>query len=859
MCMKSAKKLFAPAVIEAVRTEIEASGGNEVFFLGSTDDERVVTKAVPLAHGNEGAVPAITQLARPGDVVIHNHPSGPLDPSSADISIASGVGQAGVGFYIINNSVTRVYEVVAAFGREKLEPLDAEKLSKVLMPRGPIARKLKKYEHREQQVEMMRAVARAFNEDGIVAIEAGTGTGKTFAYLIPAISWAVTNKERVVVSTNTINLQEQLIKKDIPTLLSALGAECKAVLVKGRGNYVCLRKLAMLEREFDLLTTPEECDVLRSIMEWAKQTRDGSRSDLNFVPKPEIWDKVNAESDTCPRARCARFADCFVNKARREAASADLLVVNHHLLFADLALRSATQSYSDMAILPGYRRVILDEAHNVEDSATSYFGARVTRIGLLRLLGRIHHRQPRRREGGLVTVLRAKLMRAPGVSEKIDEILLDIQDEIIPLKSELEHRLAEAFDAIYELTSAQSRGAKGEIKMRVGPQLQEDDRWREDCLPPVEKLLTELRNLISRINLVLKRLDGLKRDTGGELDFIDERIELRAICNRLDVAASNIEDALFGDDPDRIRWIEARGGKRTSVVRLYSVPLDVGTVLAEQIYSHFPTIVLTSATLTVEGRFDFVAGRIGLDKVDADRTEFIALPSPFDFAEQAIIGIPTDVPVVKDPKYREALVQSIFRCLTISQGRAFLLFTAFRMLDSVYDELAPSLQKLMGVNALRQGDDNRTALLERFRRDTTSVLFATLSFWEGVDVEGESLECVVLVKLPFKVPDEPVTQARAEDIERRGGNSFTEYAVPLAAIKFKQGFGRLIRNRTDHGAVLILDKRVVEKSYGRTFLNSLPACRIVRGGSDEVFDEFQRFFASFRHPRRKPAAPRRSN
>lgn len=850
--MKSAKTLLAPAVIETIRAEIEAADGNEVFFVGTTDDERVVVKVVPLAHGNQEAVPAITQHARPGDVVIHNHPDGPLTPSSADISIASNVGQGGVGFYIVNNAVTRVYEVVTAFENKELSLLDLPALAKTLEPHGQIARKLKNYEHRTQQIEMMEAVASAFNESGIAAIEAGTGTGKTFAYLIPAMYWAATNKERIALSTNTINLQEQLMQKDIPVLLSALGITCKAALVKGRSNYVCLRKLDMLEREFDLLVEPGEREVLQTILSWAKQTGDGSRSDLNFVPKTDIWDKVCAESDTCLRAKCRHFADCFVNKGRRDAASADLLVVNHHLLFADLSLRNTTGSYSDMAILPGYRRVILDEAHNIEDSATSYFGARVTRVGLLRLLGRIHHAQARRQEGGLIPALRAKLMRAPEGSELIEEIILDIQNELIPGKADLEIIVSEAFEAVLDCVyqSDFAVRADGELKIRMSANLMEDERWSRECLPVAEKLVTEMRTFVSRLALVVKKLDALGRESDDEIDVADDSIEFRAMCNRVDAAASTIQDVFFGQDTDRIRWIESQRRTKNSVVRLFSVPLDVGPVLAEQVYGRFPTVVLTSATLTVEGKFDFVAGRIGLTSADENRLRFLCLPSPFNFSDQAIIAVPTDVPDPKEARYRNALVSSILQCLTITQGRAFLLFTSFSMLDWVYRELAPELQASLGVNVLRQGDDNRTALLERFRRDTTSVLFATLSFWEGVDVEGESLECVVLTKLPFKVPDEPVTQARAEEIECRGGNAFTEYSVPLAVIKFKQGFGRLIRNRTDHGGVLILDKRVVRKYYGRIFLNSLPACRLVSGSSREVFPEFESFFSSFRRARR---------
>jgi ATP-dependent DNA helicase DinG len=525
-----------------------------------------------------------------------------------------------------------------------------------------------------------------------------------------------------------------------------------------------------------------------------------------------------------------------------------LLVVNHHLLFADLSVRTATLNYSDIAILPGYKRIIFDEAHNIEDSATSYFGACVTRVGILRLIGRIYHRQGRREESGLITLLRAKLMRMTETNESAQEIILDIQNEIIPAKIELEHATAAAFDAVYEFLFSRSAGNR-EVKVRIGQEFRDDEYWQETCLPPVEELLAGLRSFIARLNLILKKLDAVEDKSAAEIKLVDVKVELCAISNRLGAIVSNIEDILHGESSDLVRWVEISGRKRTPVVRLFSAPLNVGPFLAEHVYSRFPTLIFTSATLTVVDRFDFIADRVGLDQTDRDRVSFLALPSPFNFADQAIVGIPTDIPGVKDPKYHDALVGSILRCLTISHGRAFLLFTSFGMLDSVYSELAPQLEQSLQVKTLRQGDDNRTALLEKFRRDVTSVLFGTLSFWEGVDVEGESLECVVLVKLPFKVPDEPITQARAEDIEKRGGNAFTEYSVPLAVIKFKQGFGRLIRNRSDHGAILILDKRVVEKVYGRTFLNSLPPCRIVRGASEEVFSEFQRFYTSFRMKR----------
>ena len=371
----AAAALIADAVRETMRAEINAAEGNEVFFVGRADERGIVTEIAVGARGNPGAVSAFLNKASPGDVVIHNHPSGPLAPSDADIEFSSMFGGMSVGSYIVDNAVERAYVVVPVFEKIETKKINPKQAGAMLRPGGAIQEGLSSYEFRSQQVDMMETVIDAFNDEGIALIEAATGTGKTLAYLIPAILWATTNGERIVVSTNTINLQEQLIHKDIPMLRRVLGIEFDAILMKGRGNYVCLRKLQKVASDVDLFSTTADRKMLADVIAWARKSKDGDRSQLSFVPPEELWEKVSSEADFCLRAKCPHFKNCFVNRARRKAAQSDIIVANHHLLFADIALRKQLGSYSELAVLPPYQRLIVDEAHNVEDVATSYISS----------------------------------------------------------------------------------------------------------------------------------------------------------------------------------------------------------------------------------------------------------------------------------------------------------------------------------------------------------------------------------------------------------------------------------------------------------------------------------------------------
>jgi ATP-dependent DNA helicase DinG len=830
---------LSPDAIAYMQKCITEAKGNEVFFRGKLNDEKIVESAQVLARGNREMVPAIMQAISPGDVVIHNHPSGGLEPSNADLSVASQLGNKSVGFYIINNSASQIYVAVEPFAKKTTTLLQPAALRQALSAGGPISKTLEAFEERQPQIEMLDHVARAFNENKVAAIEAGTGTGKTLAYLLPAIEWSVNNRERTVISTHTINLQEQLVFKDIPLLQNALSTKFKAVLVKGRSNYACLRKLSEADKQTDMFADSEQQSELRNLIEWSNKTKDGSKSDLSFMPRPEVWEKIQSESDTTLRAACPFYHRCFFYNARREAADADLLVVNHHLLFADLAVRSVAGASSEVAVLPPYKRLILDEAHNIEDVASSYFGVAVSYYGIRRILSKLL----RRRGDKITGSLPFALSKLQSHAKKIPRELIDQMRTHIEMSTEkkvelLEVQLSEMMERLFYWTSAHRKDSFAEFKLRITPAIRRERGWQEIVVTEAPKLIAAMRALSADLSQVDKHLDRLEEFIGAEAASL--AVDLRAQSGRLVEAASGVEQVLLKDDEINVRWLEVREGNYGNIVRLYTAPLEVAPILKKAVYDNFPTVVMTSATLTVAHDFAFLRRRLGIDLVKARRLDCVQLDSPFDFERQALIAIATDMPEPNAADFAEALSGKLLEALRLSNGRALVLFTAYGLLNRMHEELAPELAQL-GIAAYKQGIENRTRLIEKFRADVNSVLFATESFWQGVDVQGEALQAVIFPRLPFKVPSEPMLEARVEAIDRNGGNSFMEYSVPQAVIKFKQGFGRLIRSKSDFGAVVIFDRRVVSKFYGRLFLQSLPKCRVVTGLSQEVFFEMEGF------------------
>jgi ATP-dependent DNA helicase DinG len=718
--------------------------------------------------------------------------------------------------------------------------LDAREIASALRPDGPIARGLLHYEHRPEQVGMAERVAETFARGGVLAVEAGTGTGKSLAYLVPAIHWSRSAGERVIVSTQTINLQEQLVGVDLPLLAAHLGVPFRAALVKGRGNYVCLRKAAEARESPALLLDGAIAAEIRSILDWSDATADGSLADLPFVPRPDAWDAVVAEHDDCLRTRCPEYERCFFYKARRDALGAELLVVNHHLLLSDLELRSVLGDDAASGVLPAATRLVVDEAHHLEDVTTDHFGAEVSERRIERLLWRLQH--PRLRDRGVLPALQQKLAKLSAPEDRLtaQSAAKRIEETLRARIPELGRQAAAAFSRmLLEVAPLVPRGVESEEqRLRITAEVHDAPAWRA-TEQTLRDLIRAVDGFAEAIEPVLERVSLLSQSAVDATVFLAKQLE--AVAGRLSAVALDLGHFL-ADDRELCRWfaVRRRGSQAPALILAYA-PVEAGPRLRDTLFQAFSAAVLTSATLTVERRFDYFAGRVGLDLLPEGTVERLRLDSPYHFADQAMIAVPADVPAPDAPGYEPALFEVIGRAVDASGGGAFLLFTSHAALTRAHEALAARL-RARGLPVWRQGEAGRSAILDRFRRDHASVLFATDSFWEGVDVRGEGLRLIVIGRLPFRMPNDPIVLARSEAIEARGGNAFDDYALPQAVIKLRQGFGRLVRSHEDSGVVLIADSRIARKAYGEVFLSSLPPARLAVGETEEVLAAVAKFF-----------------
>ena len=627
-------------------------------------------------------------------------------------------------------------------------------------PGGLLSRTHPAYEFRRGQLQMAQSVEQALEEKRHLIVEAGTGTGKTLAYLMPVIR----SGKRVLISTGTKNLQEQLFYKDIPFLEQALypsgEAKLRVCYMKGRANYLCRKKLYDLTDQ-PVLSGLEEIEQYRAIAAWEKTTHTGDRAELASLPEASaLWPKLDARAETCLGQKCSSFERCFITEMHRRAMESDIIIVNHHLFFADLAIKQASDHAPDAGILPEVGAVIFDEAHELEDVAGSYFGVSVSNL----------------RIEDLIRDIEASLQRNHLLSAQIQGAARSLRE-----RSQFFFSVLPAGDGRFAFQNRREF-------------LEENGEEFLTLMQALTRLGSELQNLPQKPEEVfqfVRRIEEL-------------RVQLRFLME--------------SEDSNTVFWIERRGsraGSRQNVF-LQATPIDVAPILKTCLFDQLECAVLTSATLAVGGGFDYIRQRLGVEHA---REEI--LPSHFDYENQALLYVPPDLPDPRTPQFAPKAADRIRKLLEITRGRAFCLFTSYAQMNDIYQRLLGELE----FPLLLQGDAPKTALLEEFRLTPNAVLFATSSFWQGVDVQGEQLSCVIIDRLPFAVPTDPVVAARVRSLEESGGNAFFQYQVPSAVITLKQGFGRLIRSLHDRGLLCLLDNRVLKKQYGRVFLASLPNYR----------------------------------
>ena len=808
--------LFSSSVIKYIRSEIASSNENEVFFVGEINHDGKVTSVSVGSRGNLHSVPVNQDLKRKGSVLIHNHPGENLTPSDADLSVAAVSSENAQGFYIINNDVTEIYVVVEPVLPKVIKKLDVDDAAFYISKDGPLAKINENFEERLSQIELLKNIAKTFNQNKTGVFEAGTGVGKSYAYLIPSILWAVQNNERVVISTGTINLQQQLCLKDIPQAIKITGKPVKFILMKGRQNYICKRRLQDALNSKDLF---ENNDDLDRIAQWQDSCDSGSKSELSFLPSESVWNRINSESDACMALRCPYYSQCFVMKVKKEASAANILVVNHHLLFADIESRLHGAGYDDAVVLPPYKRIIFDEAHGIETAATSFFSESFNRFKILKPLNLLYRKKKNSAMGFLFSV---------SMLSKEEEKSFQAYQMISKIKSDLTNLETLALDLC----------------------IQENNLWLNPLtfrnFQPVLSMCQTLAKDISVFtSLVLEVLDGVPEDDRDIPYFWETKVLNRRLS---DYSVILNDFFMWEEKPDKVFWLQKKNlpsdmqkdDELNFYINFIETPLDIAPLMNQGIFEPMDSVVCTSATLKTGRDFSYWLRHNGLYFSDSDEVLQGEFFSPFPYKENMIFLVPKDIPFPDEPDF-QIYVENVLKNLILkAKGRTLVLFTSYESLRLSYNNIF-STMLANGIKLLRQGADDNARILKNFKDDVSSVLFATDSFWQGVDVPGESLSQVIIVKLPFTVPNDPVFKARSEAIRKKGGNSFMELSVPEAIIKFRQGVGRLIRKNTDKGTVVVLDRRIYEKQYGSLFLANVPECKKYYEPVSKILDIIEEF------------------
>ena len=817
------KDRFSEESLQIIKKYLQENNNKSMIFKATFDDNELIQEPFFLSlYKKKNFEETLTKVSK-NEVVIRTTKPNQLYPSDMELELSEELyNRRNIAYCLLSSDLDDFY-FVQDIDRTFLEEVD---IKNYFAKDGILAKEIKGFEYRKEQEEMAHYIQDAINEDRKIIIEAGTGTGKTLAYLIPAIKWAVTNKKKVIIATNTINLQEQLLLKDIPLAKSIIKEDFSYVLVKGRSNYLCKRLFNELSigRSIDIETFSMEArEQIEYILKWGNKTKTGDKAELPFEVYPDVWELVQSTTELCLGKKCPYRKECFYMKTRIEKMEADILISNHHVFFADLNVRAETDFDSEYLILPRYDMVIFDEAHNIESVARSYFSVEVSKISFTRLLNRIYQKKNKRKKE------KSALIR---VEDTIDEKDLEDSQQYICLLNTLKEEISilqnigdEYFDEIRKIyetnTEAPIRKSLNNFEMTKSRFL-ETLRDKKDIFQ--SKLADFLTLMISFNNVI----DEEK----------DKNPEVINFNNHLKMFKTYIDSFKFinsFEDDNYIYWLDINS-KRTNVV-LTATPLNIAKKLSSVLFDNLDRLIFASATIVANGNFDYFKKSLGLDEEDC--IECI-IKSPFNYDEQMSVYIPTDI---QDSKNINAFVTDaskfILDILLKTNGKAFILFTSYTMLNQIYYSISKKLID-KGFEVFLHGDKPRSQLIKEFKEAENPILFGTTSFWEGVDVQGENLSNVIITKLPFLVPTDPVVSAISKKIEEDGGNSFTDFQLPEAIIKFKQGVGRLIRKKTDSGNIFILDSRILKKRYGSLFINALPSQKNIKIlEKDDIIEEIE--------------------
>lgn len=821
------EKLFTPEAAERIAEIIEKNDGCEVAIGGYVDRDGLVADIEVIAYGGPNAAPVVLADALKADVLIHNHPGNIEDPdllraSEADIGMASDIAALRIGFYIVDNELSRVNVITPAKVRYTLPDKD---VLDIFDDGGLLSKHIAHFEPRAEQIDLVAGMVEAVNGSKLLVSEAGTGTGKSLSYLIPTAVWAVKNGKRVIVSTQTINLQQQIFQKDMPLVAEIVkqytGQDVPYALLIGRGNYLCKKKLYEFlrdrERHETLFDDTSGFGVLEELEVFSRNAQDGTLAEFGGDVPSELWEEISCASDGCPKRKCPFYSECFYYRARLLAEKANIIVGNHSLLFASIDAENRRSR------LPFFSGIVLDEAHHAEDVALKAMSQEFSFQGLLYQLRRLYAKKGERSTGLLLLLeRRGNFQGHPEMREDFQQLLalsLSITNEIRAMVPELGDLLRPFM--------------KESPAVGLDPDFMETPAFT-DLANRVSVLFQKIGRLTTSFDYFAARV----RDLAYQKEALDILTSIGYRMQSLTEARAVFELVFNAPHEDRfVRWVEAT---KKNVKFSYS-PLEVGDFLSSTLFSRKDFTLFTSATLLVNGKFDYFKNSIGLFFAQSKGVVERQLLSPFDYKRQAEVYI-LDERVSHSSVSREK--NDIIRELALmSEGGTLVLFTSYVRLQEVFQILRPEFEKA-GLQSLKQGERPRDELLRMMKESPNVVLFATSSFWEGIDIQGDNLRCVIIEKIPFDSPSDPIYKAKVELLEKRGVNTFLSYSIPRAVLRLKQGMGRLIRSKSDKGVIAILDDRLITQRYGPIFLNSIPPAKLITGGKRQILLEAEHFFSS---------------